>query len=66
MKRNLTKTIEEGRRIIAAHEKADLSLYEFQQIKEMATSKARCDNDILLYAIANAFLAGVAVGTRNN
>lgn len=62
--RDINRQIEQGREIIRKHEQADLHLTEIRYFMD-SYDNARPKWDSLAYVIHNAFLMGVAVGSRN-
>lgn len=62
--RDINKQIAKGREIIRKHEQADLRLTEIRYFMD-SYDNARPKWDSLAYIIHNAFLMGVAVGSRN-
>lgn len=71
--RDFEKSIAQGKAIISKHKGADIRASELEQIISIATNKVEGKEhynakarqaDIIFYAIANAFYAGVAVGNR--
>ena len=64
MKRDLEKTIARGKAIIEKNERRDLTVTELYQIREMSEKDTDRIGDIIFNAISNAFLAGVAVGSK--
>lgn len=64
MRRDLEKTIAKGRAIIEKNERRDLSFSEVIRLKEMSTDDTTNYADAIFNAISNAFLAGVAVGSK--
>ena len=62
--RDLEKAIEDGRKIIARHERAALNVMELAKIRDLARKRGGSYADILIRAIEEAFYAGVAIGAR--
>lgn len=63
MKRNLTRTAAEGREIIKANSRLDLTATDLQQLYSTITGAADKASAIF-EAIGTAYRAGVAVGSR--
>ncbi len=64
MKRNNTKAIEQGQKIIEQNPKYDLCLSEIDTMTSLAEEEANHIDSIPFYCIKNAFLAGIAIGAR--
>lgn len=66
--RDVRKQAEQGKKIIRKHEKADLSVSKIHQLVDIFKDTQDDTNSVLegVYeAVVNAFLMGVAVGSRN-
>ena len=64
MKRNITKAIEQGQKIMEQNPKYNLRLSEIDIMTSLAEEEANHIDSIPFYCIKNAFLAGIAIGYR--
>ena len=64
MHRDIKKSIEKGKAIIAKNCKKDLTLSDLEIIRSISADEGDSDMDMLFYAISNAYLAGLAEGVK--